>query len=1038
MTAPTITAPTAAPETTPETTPDVGTQARAAGTGTQRGPDTTMIDGARGVEVPTPSKDDASASTVDSRMDTPAEATAEPTVDHTTDGVDGAADGAGDGETSGADREPSLSLTAAAVNELRELTRARWAGWLAPLGKRAGDLRPGLPIPTSGLLKARQMPLPFFWQRETTHGGQIINGAVEIGALTYADIRSRPDDGDKPWIWGTGYIDLNESDGVRYVRRLADRMSRWISVKLDFDPEFEPPAPLVELRKGETSRTVSPTDDPDWWRLMNVTAESQPAFDGAEIHLLDDIDDVEDPDDRDRDDDHDSGDDTDDDTDDDEVPADTGDGRPERDVEQPTRTPGLQLISSGAEVNAMSTSTTMQLPPTGAEIQPPGTSGPASGGSGLDVSGGNAGDHGSGDALLAVVTGDTSLPLADRDTKWDGPEAAKRLVEWAGGRFKLDVSKMSKVFLYRDSTGSPKFVGAWKFPIADVIGGQVKIVPRAVFTAAAVLRGSMGGTKIPKADQGAMRGKINTLYKRMAKEFKDDKIRSPFEAVVSDAHVSQMRTGDKAPGAQPPWRRSKERKRERRGLPRLTASASSWAASVAERVPEEPPREWFTNPGLTRPSKIRVTDDGRVFGHVAAWHTEHAAFPGVHPPRNRDKSYSKFHRHPVRCANGEVIKTGPLATGGHTTTDVSLAIESVQAHYDDPRYVVADVVCGEDEHGIWVSGSLRPGVSPFQVMLADRYSFSGDWRYGELLAACSVTVPGFHLDADEEVGALTAAAASAGCYDLPVVAEAEPALIADASGAPAVLIAAGVVIDDTDDINADFTGAIDALGTWLQQELAALRAEFGMTTSTTTEQVITQLQNLVLEQLSAFRTELGLPEVTTESATGAVAGQDSAAAAAADATPEQPAAATTEAPAQPAEQPAAPAQQAAQGAETQPAPGSDAPQTAPASPAQATAETSAPTTGPTAPAPQTATTAAAAQVEQFQQWLAQQFVSLRADRAAATSTTTTAAPTGAAAAPVVTPVGATADFAAGGRQALLDEILDERARLLAAVHAEVA
>jgi hypothetical protein len=763
---------------------------------------------------------------------------------------------------------PPLTLTAAAVNELRELTRARWAGWLAPLGKRAGDLRSGLPMPTSGMLKARQFPLPFFWQRETTHGGQIINGAVEIGAMTYADIRPRSDDNDQPWIWGTGYIDLNESDGVRYVRRLDDRMSRWISVKLDFDPEFEPPAELVELRKGETERRVSPTDHPDWWRLMNATAESQPAFDGAEIYLIDDISDVEDPEDPGQDD-----------EDPNEDPA-VDEDQPECDGPMPT--PGLQLVSSGAEVNAMSTTTTMQLPPTGAEIRPPETSGPASGGSGLDVSGGNAGDHSSGEAaLVAVVTGDTGLPIADRDTAWNGPEAAKRLVEWAGGRFKLDVAKMAKVFLYRDATGSPKFVGAWKFPIADVVGGQVKIVPRAVFTAAAVLRGSMGGTKIPKPDQNAMRGKLNTLYKRMATQFKDEKIRSPFEAVISDGHVKQMREGDKAPGLQPPWRRPKDRKRERRGLPRgsLIASATSWAASVAERVPDEPPREWFADPGLTRPSKIRVTDDGRLFGHVAAWHSEHAAFPGVHPPRNRDKSYSKFHRHPVRCADGSVIKTGPLATGGHTSTDVALAIESVQAHYDDPRYVVGDVVCGEDEHGIWVSGALRPGVSPFQVMLADRYSFSGDWRYGELLAACSVSVPGFHLDADEEVGALTAAAASAGCCDLPVVAEAEPALVADASGAPAVLIAAGVVLDDTDDTNADFAEAIDALGTWLQQELAALRAEFGMTTSTT-EQVISQLQNLVLQELGAFRTELGLPAAETPQDPAAVPGEPA---------PEQPA-----------------------------------------------------------------------------------------------------------------------------------------------------
>jgi hypothetical protein len=943
--------------------------------------------------------------------ETPADHTTQPSTAHTVvDGVITAPQDAG--ELAG---EPRFAVTADAVGERRELTRARWAGWLAPLGKRAGDLRAGLPIPTGGILKARQLPLPFFWQRETTHGGQIMNGASEIGALTYADIRPRNDDNDQPWIWGAGYIDLNESEGVRYARRLADGMSRWISVRLDFDPEFEPPAELVELRKGEVERRVSPTDHPDWWRLMNATAESQPAFDGAEIWLLDDIDEVEDPEGIHRPgrghaegaDDEDT-----------ELGEPASNSGPGGDCDKPV--PQLQLISSGAEVNVMgTTSTTMQLPPNGAEIQPPGISGPASGGSGPDIPGGNAGDHSSGEAaLVAVVTGDTSLPLADRDTAWNGPEAAARLIEWAGGRFKLDPAKMAKVFLYRDTTMSPKMATAWKFPFADVIGGQVKIVPRAVFTAAAVLRGSMGGTKIPKSDQGAMRGKINTLYKRMATQFKDDKIRSPFEAVVSDIHVEQMRDGDKAPGAQPPWRRAKERKRERRGLPRLTASASSWAAGVAERVPDEPPSEWFADPGLGRPSKIRVTDDGRIYGHVAAWHTEHAALPGVHPPRNRDKSYSKFHRHPVRCADGSVVNTGPLATGGHTTTDVSLAIEQVQAHYDDPRYVVADVVCGEDEYGIWVSGALRPGVSPFQIMLADRYSFSGDWRYGELLAACSVTVPGFHLDADEEVGALTAAAAGTGCCDLPVVAEAEPALVADASGAPAVLIAAGVVVDDTDDTNADFVEAIDALGSWLREELAALRAEFGMTTATTTEQVIAQLQSLVLDELSAFRTELGL---SAADAPGGARGAESKVPNGEPAAPTAPQAPDTET-----------------GPPAEPAPGGDTPVVEPAAPGEEpgaepadahlqTAERPTGAQGAEQPVAGEPVNAGVAQVSEFQQWLSQQFGALRADRAAATTTTTAA-----------TTADATADFAAT-RQALLDDILgDERTRLLAAVHAEVA
>jgi hypothetical protein len=86
------------------------------------------------------------------------------------------------------------------------------------------------------------------------------------------------------------------------------------------------------------------------------------------------------------------------------------------------------------------------------------------------------------------------------------------------------------------------------------------------------------------------------------------------------------------------------------------------------------------------------------------------------------------------------------------------------AHYDDPRFVVANVVCGEDEFGIWVAGALRPGVEPWQVAFADTYSFSGDWRNGEMVAACAVSVEGFFVPNDDSVVAL---AASAGAPEPP-------------------------------------------------------------------------------------------------------------------------------------------------------------------------------------------------------------------------------------------------------------------------------
>jgi hypothetical protein len=69
------------------------------------------------------------------------------------------------------------------------------------------------------------------------------------------------------------------------------------------------------------------------------------------------------------------------------------------------------------------------------------------------------------------------------------------------------------------------------------------------------------------------------------------------------------------------------------------------------------------------------------------------------------------------------------------------------AHYEHTGHAVADVVAGEDEFGVWISGSLRPSVSESDVRELRGASLSGDWRsIGgslELVAALAVNVPGF-------------------------------------------------------------------------------------------------------------------------------------------------------------------------------------------------------------------------------------------------------------------------------------------------------
>ena len=61
---------------------------------------------------------------------------------------------------------------------------------------------------------------------------------------------------------------------------------------------------------------------------------------------------------------------------------------------------------------------------------------------------------------------------------------------------------------------------------------------------------------------------------------------------------------------------------------------------------------------------------------------------------------------------------------------------------------MADVAVGNDAHGIWVAGSVRPGADPLRVYeLQAAGQVSGDWRRigGQLrlVGLLAVNVPGF-------------------------------------------------------------------------------------------------------------------------------------------------------------------------------------------------------------------------------------------------------------------------------------------------------
>jgi hypothetical protein len=184
------------------------------------------------------------------------------------------------------------------------------------------------------------------------------------------------------------------------------------------------------------------------------------------------------------------------------------------------------------------------------------------------------------------------------------------------------------------------------------------------------------------------------------------------------------------------------------GVNPLDASALVACGMIAGAIPVNPPKDWFNDPKLTTATPLTVDDDGRVFGHIAAWNVDHIGMSmGTKPPRSRSK-YAYFHTGVVRTNDGTDVPVGQLTlAGGHASLEAS-ASEAVR-HYDDTASAIADVHAGEDAYGIWVAGSVRPGSTPEQIRALRASAPSGDWRpiknSLELVAVCQVNVPGFPI-----------------------------------------------------------------------------------------------------------------------------------------------------------------------------------------------------------------------------------------------------------------------------------------------------
>lgn len=194
-------------------------------------------------------------------------------------------------------------------------------------------------------------------------------------------------------------------------------------------------------------------------------------------------------------------------------------------------------------------------------------------------------------------------------------------------------------------------------------------------------------------------------------------------------------------------------------------------ASAAGLAPLAPPREWFEMPESDMPTPLTVTEDGRVYGHLAIWGQCHTGFKEYCQvaPRSRS-SYSFFHLGELACEDGSSVGVGKITVGtGHAP--ITYNSQKALEHYDNTGTVAAFVRAVDGRRGIWLSGAIRSDLPAERIRDLRANPPSGDWRMEngalELQGVLAVVIPGFPVarsearlvasGADEEMVALVAA-----------------------------------------------------------------------------------------------------------------------------------------------------------------------------------------------------------------------------------------------------------------------------------------
>lgn len=170
----------------------------------------------------------------------------------------------------------------------------------------------------------------------------------------------------------------------------------------------------------------------------------------------------------------------------------------------------------------------------------------------------------------------------------------------------------------------------------------------------------------------------------------------------------------------------------------------------------KPPKEWFTS-DLKGPTPFIVTNEGRIYGHLALWNSCHTGILDIckAPPRSPSK-YAYFNVGELETSDGSMVQCGKLTFCREGSKHAPLEYNAAQAsrHYDDATKIGGYVKASEDRWGIALAGAAKHDLSAEDLQYMRANPPSGDWRpinrgANELLAAFAVPVGGFPVPYSE-------------------------------------------------------------------------------------------------------------------------------------------------------------------------------------------------------------------------------------------------------------------------------------------------